>query len=117
MVGHEGSQSQEGAPKWPMDHKGQGAMWWVRDQDTSCRESGHLFSGLWRGKGKWELGGGERSHSSSYLSGRETEGKMESDWKWEEDLPASVVDGGESGRGLSLKGTGQTITLRPTRSS
>ena len=53
---------------------------------------------------------GERSHSSSYLFGREMERKG-SNRKQKEDPCASVVAGGGSGQGLPLKGTGQIITV------
>ena len=50
-------------PQWAMKSASprQGAMQWVRDRDLlgmPCRESGYLFSGLWRGNR--ERGEGKR---------------------------------------------------------
>ena len=89
------------------------------DRHTMQSEVGYLFSGLWRGKGEGEKnreaererqrerqrGGRDRS----CLFEREIEKKETQAASRKEDLPASADRGG-SGRGLSLKETGQIVT-------
>ena len=49
------------SPKWLQWATGHEKPWWVRQVGTPCRESGYLFSGLCRGKGKVRKEGRRKS--------------------------------------------------------